>query len=180
MREHYVAMMVQAVAQAIRDTPPCSDQAHYEAMKLVNGILAMQDATNAELEKELALRRAMITADSKVPQATVQDLVPPLEAPGDIGGGHAPEGELETIPAPPAVVTAFEAEADHEALEAARRQEQEAAIAAQLAEASPLDKTATGKGSKKAKISRLDGQDAGGTVSPLDLPVPAAAPTSEE
>jgi hypothetical protein len=210
------SLVVKAVAEAIREVPPCGDQAYGEAAKLVAGIFAMEAATRELFQKAvdehnarmLEAARVQARAPQIVPDiggAAVQDLVPPLEADGGhfgyidtkpegdgaalqtaehpAGEGEAPEdlnpAALETVEAPPAVAAELEAAADHEAQEAARRQEQEAAIAAQLAEASPLDAPAKGKGSRKAKISRLDGQDAGGEVSPLDLPKPAAAPENE-
>lgn len=186
--------------------------------------------TKVQRNEDGTITQTHVPADEVFPDiggAAVQDLVPPLEAPGDIGGGHfgyidtkqegngaelqtaqhpIGEGEaledlnpasLETVDAPPALAAAIDehqaandaaaerlalenAAHDAERLEADERARQEAAIAAQIAEASALDKPTTGKGSRKAKISRLDGQDAGAVVSPLDLPEPAPAPKIEE
>ncbi len=108
--------------------------------------------------------------------AQAEGLIPPIEGDGVAlmatqhpeNGGSVPDElnpeALETVPAPEEIAAA------HEAQEAARRAEQEAAIAAQLADPSPLDAVPTGKGSKKGKVSKIDGQATLGEVSPLDAP----------
>lgn len=147
--------IISAGAEAIRNTTPSCDQAYNEAEKIFRVFVAMQQETMAIMNEASAAP----APDAREKAAVdVRDLAPPLEV-----DQISEEGRKAIEDA-----AALEVVPDHEAQEAARRAEQEAAIEAQLADASPLDAPETARTSRKSRTSKLDGQATTDPVSKLD------------
>lgn len=171
--------IVHAMRDAIQAVPVCSDQAYYEARKIFRAVCALNIAaleiqTREQLaaytreyageptvgvSSELAAVAEQMTADNA---AQIESTVAETQLYGS---------SVRKLTNDDGKLIVSELSAEEKA--AFDRSIQEADIAENLASASPLDV----EGSRKGKVSKLDGQGVTGEVSALDAeqPDPAAA-----